>query len=95
MALRFEWDPNKAAANLAKHGVDFRQAVSVFADPLGVVRPDVAHSAYEMRCVLLGHSAGGRLLVVVFTDRGDTLIRLISARPATLRERRFYEEALG
>jgi len=91
MSLRFEWDPRKAAANLAKHGVSFQEAQTVFADPLGRVRPDPRHSAGELREVLIGTSGGGRLLAIMFTEREDA-VRLISARHATRRERIDYEE---
>jgi hypothetical protein len=89
--LRFEWDPAKAAGNLTKHGVSFEEASTVFADPLGRIADDPRHSAEEPRFVLLGHSERQRLLAVLFTERADT-IRLISARGATPRERRAYEE---
>lgn len=91
MELRFEWDPQKAAVNLAKHGVSFDEARTVFADPLGKIVDDPRHSAEEQRFVVLGHSERRRLLAVMFTDRGEA-IRLISARRATRRERREYEE---
>ena len=89
--LRLEWDTEKAAANLLKHAVSFDEASTAFADPLGKIVDDPRHSADELRCVLLGHSQRDRLLAVMFTDSGDT-IRLISARKATRRERRAYEE---
>jgi uncharacterized DUF497 family protein len=92
MALTFEWDARKAAANLAKHGVSFDEATTVFADPLGRFLDDPRHSILEERFVLLGLSAAGRLLAVMFTDRGGDRLRLISARPATRRERTDYEE---
>lgn len=92
MALTFEWDPQKDAANERKHGVDFREASTVFGDPLGWFQADDVHSVGEERLLLLGRSTSGRLLAVLFTDRGDELIRIISARLATLRERRKYEK---
>lgn len=91
MALNFEWDAAKAAANLRKHGVAFDEACSVFADPLSRTIRDPMHSVGERRFVLLGRSGAGRLLVLVHTERGAT-IRLISARPATRLERKSYEE---
>ena len=91
MPLHFEWDPIKAAANLTRHGVPFPEAVTAFADPWSITVRDPDHSAAEERFVLLGHSQRDRLLVVVHTERGDA-IRLISARLATRRERRRYEE---
>jgi uncharacterized DUF497 family protein len=92
MAFTFEWDPRKAAANERKHRVTFDEAATVFADPFGVVVDDPRHSSDEPRVALLGHSASSRLLAVMFTERGDR-IRLISARKATRREHRQYEEA--
>jgi uncharacterized DUF497 family protein len=90
--LTFEWDAGKAAANLRKHGVSFDEALSGFADPLANIRSDPRHSHGEERLVLLGTSTAGRLLMVMFTDRGSDRIRLISARAATRRERIDYEE---
>jgi uncharacterized DUF497 family protein len=91
VALEFEWDPRKAAANLAKHGVTFEEAATVFGDPLGRFLADPRHSSKEERFVLLGSSREGQLLTVMFVDRSDT-IRIISVRRATRRERRDYEE---
>jgi uncharacterized protein len=91
MALRFSWDPRKAASNRRKHGVSFEEAASAFADPLSVTVPDPDHSVAEARFLLLGRSDRQRLLVVAHAERGDE-IRLISARLATCRERRQYEE---
>jgi uncharacterized protein len=89
--LAFEWDPRKATLNLAKHKVSFDEAVTAFGDPLGQIVDDPRHSADEERFVLLGRSGRRRLLVVMFTERGEA-IRLISARRATPRERRGHEE---
>ncbi|MBZ5632209.1 MAG: BrnT family toxin [Acidobacteriia bacterium] len=89
--LRFEWDPRKAAANRAKHGVSFEEASSVFGDPLGLIVDDPRHSHGEERHVLLGSSEGHRLLAVMFTGRGE-MIRVISARKVTRWERKSYEE---
>lgn len=93
MALLFEWDPTKAASNLARHGVSFAEAVSIFADPLARIFPDSDHSASEERELLVGHSSAQRLLVVSFVEREDG-IRLIGARPTSRRERKDYEESL-
>ena len=93
MALRFSWDPRKAAANRRKHGVTFEEAATVFADRLSVTIPDPDHSTIkEDRFVIVGQSEPERLLVVSHVERGDD-IRLISARLATRRERRIYEES--
>ena len=91
MALHSEWDPEKAATNLLKHGVSFGEARTVFADPLGKIVYDPRRSFGERRYVLLGHSERQRLLAVMFTDRGGA-VRLISARGATRHERREYEK---
>lgn len=89
--LRFEWDPQKAAKNLAKHGVSFEDAASTFGDPLGRIESDLRHSVGEERFILLGFSREQRFLAVMFAEHGEA-IRLISARRATRRERREYEE---
>ena len=89
--MRFEWDPGKAAENLAKHGVSFEEAATVFRDALSVTGSDPDHSFDEERFVTFGVSTGGRLLAIAHTDRDDT-IRIISARPVTPSERNIYEE---
>jgi uncharacterized DUF497 family protein len=88
-----EWDANKARANLAKHTVSFQEATTVFGDPVSLTIPDPAHSQTENRFIVLGRSHQGRLLVVVHTERGDN-VRIISVRPASRRERKYYEEAI-
>lgn len=93
MALAFEWDSRKDAANRAKHEVPFEEASTVFGDPLGRIEQDPRHSQGEERLVLLGVSDRGRLLAVMFAERGPERIRLISARHATRQERRDYEES--
>jgi uncharacterized DUF497 family protein len=85
--LKFEWDARKAEINPTKHSVSFEEAVTMFGDPLGQIIDDPRHSTEEERFVLLGQSELGRILVVMFTERGD-VIRLISARRATSREQR-------
>jgi uncharacterized DUF497 family protein len=92
MALVFEWDPAKDKVNRRKHGVGFEEAMTVFGDPLAGMRPDPRHSADEERFVLLGRSVRDRLLAVMFTERGEGRVRLVSARRATSRERHAYEE---
>ena len=89
--MEFEWDLRKAAANLAKHGVSFGEAATVFGDPLGRIVADPRHSSDEERFVMLGLSQDRRLLAVMYVDRGE-VIRIISARLATGYERRNYEE---
>ena len=88
--MQFDWDPAKAEANEAKHGVTFAEAATCFGDPLGLVIHDPDHSDQEDRFVLMGESYGGRLLVVVHVDRED-VVRIVSARQATRRERKSYE----
>ena len=90
MSTKFEWDPQKAASNLQKHNVSFAEAATVFFDPLSITVPDPAHSFNEERSVITGLSYQRRHLVVVHSDRGDT-IRIISARQATPSERKKYE----
>ena len=91
--MNFEWDPEKAELNLAKHGVTFEEASTAFGDPLSITISDPDHSDEEDRFVLLGQTYSGRFVVVVHTDRDET-VRLISARIATKAkgERRNYEE---
>jgi uncharacterized DUF497 family protein len=89
--MLFEWDHRKSHANLTKHGVSFDEASTAFQDPLSVTVADPLHSTDEERFVLIGHSHRDRLVVVVHTDRGNR-VRIISARAATRKERRNYEE---
>jgi uncharacterized DUF497 family protein len=84
----FEWDSAKAKRNLVKHGVDFELAKQVFSDPAAIIEPDDSDPAEE-RWRVIG-LAGGRVLFVVFTERGDDVIRIISAREANKREERDY-----
>jgi uncharacterized protein len=88
---QFEWDADKATANLRKHGVSFDEAVTAFGDPLSVLLTDPDHSAGEERYLVMGMSTQGRLLVVAFVERPPRT-RIISARLATRRERHDYEE---
>ena len=81
MSLLFEWDEGKAASNLRKHRVGFDEAQTAFLDELSVTKPDVRHSEREERFRIVGMSNKGRLIVISFTERGET-IRLISARKA-------------
>ncbi len=87
----FEWDPEKETQNRRKHRVSFHEADTVFGDPLSTTFPDPDHSYEEERYITIGVSQRDRILVVAHMEEGDT-IRIISARPATRRERRFYEE---
>ncbi|MBI1726143.1 MAG: BrnT family toxin [Candidatus Rokubacteria bacterium] len=88
--MQFEWDPAKAARNLAKHGVSFDEASTVFGDPLAGTIPEPQHSGEESRFVTIGLSTSQRLITVVHAEREDR-IRIISGRRATRRERRKYE----
>ncbi|HEY6464586.1 MAG TPA: BrnT family toxin [Candidatus Acidoferrales bacterium] len=89
--MNFEWDPAKAARNSRKHRVSFFEASTIFGDPLAVTFSDPDHSASEQRFVTIGTSTKRRVLIVAHTDR-DENIRIISARKATGRERKQYEE---
>ena len=86
----FEWDDAKAARNVRVHGVDFREAKTVFEDPFSITIPDEPHSEDESRLVVLGRSLLDKVLLVVHTERGER-IRIISARKATATERIQYE----
>lgn len=89
--MEFEWNDDKANANLAKHGVSFSEAQTVFDDPLFVDFYDPDHSTNEERYIIIGQSEQHRLLLVSYTERRNK-IRLISAREATRLERDAYEE---
>lgn len=89
--MSYEWHPLKAASNLKDHGVSFEEAATVFDDSLAITTPDFAHSTEEQRFICFGSSDQGRLLAVAFTERGD-IIRIITAREMTPKERRFYAE---
>jgi uncharacterized DUF497 family protein len=91
MKLGFEWDENKAKANLKKHRVGFDETITVFTDPFSMTIHDPGHSADEQRYIDIGSSDKGRVLVVVYTERGSN-IRIISCRRATPSERKLYEE---
>jgi uncharacterized DUF497 family protein len=93
MSVRFEWDDDKAKANVKKHKVSFDEASSVFADPLAKIFDDDEHSTEEIREIIVGHSITKRLLLVSFTERGRDVVRIISARVATRNERIAYEES--
>lgn len=90
--MTFTWDPKKADANRKKHGVEFREAATVFDDALSVAFPDPDHSVGKSRFLIIGLTALGRVLVVSYTEVAIDVIRIISARAATAHERTFYEE---
>lgn len=89
--MEFEWDEEKATANLTKHGVSFEEAKTVFDDSLYVDFYDPDHYFDEHRYIIIGESHQGRLLIVSYTER-DKVTRLISAREVTRSEREIYEE---
>ena len=92
MGVQFEWDRRKAASNLQKHGVSFKEASTVFRDRLAAVFDDEAHSAREYREIIIGHSTSDRLMLVCFTEKSENVVRIISARLATKMERKDNEE---
>mgnify|MGYP003382804393 CR=1 FL=1 len=95
MSYRFEWDSRKAATNIRKHSVSFDEASTVFDDPVAAIFDDETHSNSEVRELIIGHSITGRLLLVSFTERPGEMLRLISARVATKKERQDYEDSLN
>ena len=96
MQYNFEWDPKKAALNLRKHKISFEEAAEVFLDPLAISICDEEHSGWEDRWIILGKISKNIALVVVHTfhEQGANRfhIRMISARKATRKERKQYEE---
>ena len=93
--MRFEWDESKNRTNYRKHRVWFEEAQTVWADPRSVEFFDPEHSETEDRFLRIGYSTVGRLLLVVFCERrAGGLIRVISARKATAKEGKTYEEGI-
>lgn len=90
----YGWDPAKAKDNLREHGVSFEEAATVFLDPLALTFPDPLHSGGEEREITVGHCARHQIVFVSHCQRDDRM-RIISARKATRRERRQYEEGIG
>lgn len=93
--MRFEWDENKNRENRKKHRISFQTAIEVFDDPFFLTRPDW-HEKAEQRFQTLGRIGNLVILLVVHTwrqDEGEEILRIISARKATPRERKRYEEA--
>lgn len=90
--LKFEWDRRKAISNARKHGVTFDEASTAFRDPLAFIFDDEHHSRDELREIIIGHSVAGRLVIVSFTERAKNVVRIISARQTTKKERENYEE---
>lgn len=89
--MRFEWDPEKAEANLKKHGVTFQEAATVFGDPLAITFHDPDHSEEEERYLTFGLSLQNRLVVISHTERAGKT-RIISARLMDRKEKVIYEE---
>jgi uncharacterized DUF497 family protein len=88
--FKFDWDKQKAIVNYQKHGVSFPESATVFDDPFAVTRYDPLHSQEEDRFVTIGYSDRYRLLVVIHTERGYNT-RIISSRPATNQEKKYYD----
>lgn len=88
--MKFEWNRHKSVRNERKHKITFSEAISVFRDILSITYPDTDHSTEEDRFLIIGMSDSGNILVVSHTFRDD-IIRIISARKATTKERSFYE----
>lgn len=93
--MQFEWNLEKAEANLKKHGVSFEEAQTVFGDFLARIFNDEEHSFEEKRNGIVGYSTKKRLLIISFTEKENDTIRIISARETTPRERRKYEDENG
>ncbi|MHB8368634.1 MAG: BrnT family toxin [Leptospirales bacterium] len=91
--IAFEWDPEKARANVRKHGVTFEEARSCFYDPRQIAFYDPEHSEDEERELLIAHSNQGRVLLVSYTLRTD-VVRIISARKATRLEETCYAQGI-
>ena len=89
--MNFEWDIQKAAGNLRKHGISFDEAVTLFGDVQALTFADTDHSEHEDRSRTYGISCKGRLLVVVHTER-PSKVRIISARKATRYEQTIYTQ---
>lgn len=88
--MQFDWDPEKAAENAAKHGISFDQAIKAFDDPDALFFDDPGHSRGEIREKLLGAADDTGVVLVVFTEREGDVIRIIGAREATKKERKLY-----
>jgi uncharacterized protein len=88
---QFEWDERKQLVNRAKHGVSFHEARSALRDPNRISRLDFDHADMEERFLSVGYSSRGRLIAVVTAETAEGIIRIISARRATKRERHAYE----
>jgi uncharacterized protein len=94
LSIVFEWNTHKAIINVEKHGVCFSEAITIFNDPLAKIFTDVWHSQNEHREIIIGHCRDERLCLVVFTAISDDRYRIISARIATPKEQRCYEQQI-
>ena len=93
--MRFEWDEEKSISNLQKHGVSFEEAKEVFEDPFHISKLDHRFDYFEERWITLGKTKKDKILVVAnmfFDENGEEIIRIISARRANQKERKFYEQ---
>jgi uncharacterized protein len=92
--VKFDWDENKNLSNYRKHGVWFEEAQTIWADEYAIEFYDSEHSSVEDRYIRIGHSTSSALLLVIFCERNGDTIRIVSARKATSKERKEYEEGI-
>ena len=92
--MEFDWDSNKNATNISKHGIDFRAAVKIFDDPNFIANEDNRHNYGEIRYQIIGAVDPHGVLLVVYTERHENTIRIISARKANKKERRLYQQTI-
>ena len=93
--MKFEWNEEKSISNLKKHGVSFEEAKEVFEDPFHIAKLDHRFDYFEERWITLGKSKEDKILVIAnifFDENGEEIIRIISARKANQKERKFYEQ---
>ena len=93
--MKFEWDENKNRLNIQKHNVSFEEAKEIFSDPLHISKLDHRFNYFEERWITLGATSSSKILVVAnmfFDENGEEIIRIISARKANIKERKFYEQ---
>ncbi len=93
--MKFEWNEEKSTQNLQKHGVSFEEAKEVFEDPFHISKLDHRFDYFEERWITLGSTKKDKILVVAnmfFDENGEEIIRIISARRANQKERKFYEQ---
>lgn len=93
--MKFEWNEIKNRANIDKHGISFEEAKDVFEDPLHISKLDFRFNYFEERWITIGSSKKTKILVVAnlfFTNDGEEIIRIISARKANKKEREYYEK---